>query len=66
MNIQAASALGVHGTPTFLIGYWDPSVPSSVRAVLRVVGAHSFEDFDRVLVGLLKTQSTAVTAQSPK
>ena len=58
-GVQAAKKLGVQGTPTFLIGYWDPKNSMAVGAMLRVVGARSFEDFDSVLLDLLKTRPGA-------
>ena len=45
--------LGVRGTPTFFIGYTDPTDPSRIRAVKLLVGSLAFRDFQRAIEEVL-------------
>jgi protein-disulfide isomerase len=49
--------LGVKGTPTFFLGFTDPTDPSRVRVVKSLVGGLALREFQAVIEELLGRKS---------
>jgi len=52
-DLASASALGVQGTPGFVLGLTDADDPNTVKALVYIRGAQSLENFKRAIDGLL-------------
>lgn len=64
-DIEEGKAMGVSGTPSFVLGLTDPSDPNKVKVTKFVRGAKDYESFARLIDELLAGDAKVKTEASP-